>query len=153
MAFRTGSDQERAYSAAKETARYTRSYCVDFYVTSAANTISGNNVLALYHRLVLDNDVFDVAKAVPGIAQYARDIEDDQTYDVASEFTVMQAAITDAIAWIKANYPTDANGWLQHQKFAVDGVSVREFTPAQTAGLRTEIQKVIDSIEESLIAF
>lgn len=152
MAFRTGSDQQRAYNAAKDTARALRQYCVDFNTLAAAESISGNLVLALRTRLVADNAVFEEAKAVPGIATYAKDIEDDPAYDVAAEFNAMQATVDDADAWIVANYPTDASNWLQHQKFTAGGTSVRVFTPAQTAGLRTEVQDIIDAIDEPLTA-
>ena len=152
MAFRTGSDQQRAYNAAKNTARSLRQYCVDFNALAAAENVSGNLVLELRTRLIADNAVFDEVKNVPGIAAYAQDIEDDSTYDVAAEFTTMHTEVADAIGWISANYPADANGWLQHEQLTGTGTDVRAFSPAQTAGLRTEVQDVIDAIEEPLTA-
>ncbi len=150
MAFRTGSDQQRAYNAAKNTARALRQYCVDFNIIAEAENISGNLVLALRERLIADNAVFDEAKAVDGIADYIKAIEDDPTYNVGPEFTAMQDAIEGADAWIVANYPTDSSDWLQHQKFTVAGTDVRSFSPTQTAGLRTKVQSIIDAIEEPL---
>jgi len=87
------------------------------------------------------------ASAVPGIAAYAIDQENDAGYDVVAEFTAMMAAIDNAIATITAGFPKDASNFLLSHTFAPDGTLVaRNFTPAQLTAVVTAVQAVIDSI-------
>jgi hypothetical protein len=83
--------------------------------------------------------------ATPGIVAYAKDQEDDQTYDVVAEFNTMTATITSALGWLDANVPTNVTA-----KAPADwdgGVIIsNEFTPAQTSVLRTRLTAVINTI-------
>lgn len=85
----------------------------------------------------------DETAAVPGIAQYVKDQEGDQGYDIAGEYTAMRAAVTAIRDWIFANMPKQAQGgtdYLLVQELNADGtLADRTFTPAQTASLRTLI--------------
>jgi hypothetical protein len=68
--------------------------------------------------------------------------------DVVAEFTAMESAVEDCRDWIVANLPTDADGYLVIRTLNADGtLTDRMFAPAQTAGLRTEIDAVLATID------
>lgn len=111
----------------------------------AANGADYEFLQRLYLALKNANNYFSTLKTTPGLAAYAKDQESDQAYDVAAEFTAMQTSLTSAMTWMESNVPTNVttkpvNEWG-------DGVIVSNtFTPAQTAGLQTALQGVIDEI-------
>ena len=87
----------------------------------------------------------DTIAATPGIQQYVRDQEQDQTYDIAGEYTTMRASLIAIRDWIFNNLPTFTQAGTKYlivSTLTNDGNIVeREFTPAQTAGLRTLIDQ------------
>ena len=96
---------------------------------------------AIYSLLKNANAQFDSLKTTPGLAQYAKDAENDQAYDVAAEFAAMQAAIASALAWMDANVPTNVTAKAPAD-WGEGTIISNEFTPAQTAGLRTQLAAV-----------
>ena len=113
----------------------------------AAETVSGNLIaLNLFPQLVQYRDRLNIIKTVPNIAAYAQEQEDAVGYDVVAEFNAMVAAIQSVIDWIIANFPSDGT-YILKDELSTNGIAVRQFTPAQTAGLRTEIATIIASID------
>ena len=113
----------------------------------AAGDVSGNLVLQVqteFHAAILRwNDI----KAIPGIAQYAKDQEDDQNYDVVTEFNTMVNAASAVRDRVESDIPTAAGGWMNLQKFEADHtISTRAFTPAQTTQLRTDLDAFIATV-------
>lgn len=91
--------------------------------------------------------------AMPRIAEHAeRDLypyNTDDQLDVVADFTAMVGSIEAVRAWIIANVPADASGYLLVFQFGgVDGSSriMRQFTPAQTTGLRAVLAVLAASI-------
>lgn len=86
------------------------------------------------------------AASVPGIVQYSRDQEDDNTYDLVSEFTALISLIDAAIDNVTATFPTQ-NGFLLEKKFAPDGTyTFGAFTGAQLASLRTALNAIAAAV-------
>lgn len=86
------------------------------------------------------------AAALPGIADYARDVKNDQLLDVVAEFNVVRSAIQAVQDWITANFPTDGDGYLLRETWGAAGPVDRVFTTAQTAALRVLLSAVEASI-------
>lgn len=85
--------------------------------------------------------------AIPGIAEHARELENDPTYDVVAEFNAMLAAMSATVTEVVNTFPKDASGyWLEKQVAGDGNVIFRAFPPAATAQLRTRITAVIASI-------
>lgn len=83
-----------------------------------------------------------------GILAYARDQFDDVTIDLPAEFTALIVALDTVITWVVDNFPTGTGDFLQRYLIAPDGtLTDRSFSSAQTAGLRTQLQALSDSIE------
>lgn len=111
---------------------------------SSENT-SYESLQQIHTVLKRADDQFDSLKTTPGLAQYAKDIEGDQAYDVVAEFTSMQAAIVAAMAWMDGNVPTSVT--VKSPSTWDDATIITStFTPAQTGGLRTQLSAVIAEI-------
>ena len=113
---------------------------------TAAGDVSARGIAMFMHDLSLKSVDLARLKAVPGIVQYAKDQYADAAYDIAAEFTVMQAAVASAVNWLSANLPTDGR-WLQMEEIVEGLVVQRMLTSAQTAGLRTELDALIATID------
>lgn len=92
--------------------------------------------------LIVARDTF-AAAAVPGIAAYVAAQRGVTEQHVTAAFQDMTGAVNGAIAWVVANMPKDASGYLLARQIGAGGVmTYRSFTPAQTAGLRTALEAV-----------
>jgi len=147
MAFRASSIvPSDAYAIVKRAAVQLKINLQGFNTTMQAGNINYEFLQGVYMTLKRADDQFDNLKTTPGLAAYAADQENDQTYDVAAEFNAMQSAINAAINWLNSNIPTSVTAKTPD---TWDGgvIIANEFTPAQTAGLRTQLTNVINAIE------
>ena len=70
----------------------------------------------------------------PGLAQYARDQVNDQTYDVIAEYVILRDAIISCRDNLMGFFPKDANAWILYQTIQPSGrIQNRTFTAAQLA--------------------
>jgi hypothetical protein len=106
-----------------------------------------NEVLEVLDSLVTARNELDSVEAIPGIVQYARDVENDQSYNVGAEFTSVKNAVQAAIDEIVATYPVSANGYVEEFNIGLDGARVyRLFTAQQLSGVVTALQSISASI-------
>lgn len=113
---------------------------------SAAGPLSARAIVEFSENLMQTNAEFDRLKALPGLAAYVKNQYDDQTYDIVSEFTAMQAAILSVAAWVETNIPNDGR-WLLIEEIVGGRVIQRTFTSAQTDPLRIELVVLIATID------
>ena len=142
----TNDDAAIAYAALKQRLRAFRSYTQSVRNACEAGAVSANLLIEYYLRLVNEKAANTAATAVPGIAQWAQDRDGGVGYDVAAEFTAVNAAIDNTRDWISTNFPS-SGGYLQKDQLTVDGVTVRSFQPSQTAGFRA----VLDALLATMI--
>ena len=149
MAFpATAGDQSSALQRAIGVASRLKTRATNVNNQMAAGNTSAEVVLAIRDDLINADNVFAEVAAVSGIAQYAKDQFDDQLYDVVADFNTMRTAIAAAIAAIETAFPSSGGFILKESLVAsTSGTSIRTFTPAQTAGIRTALAAVISSIE------
>lgn len=116
---------------------------------AAANNVPGSRITTWLANMASLQTTLDTMTAVTGMAAYAQAQTNDPTLDIAAAYTAMKNALTAARSWVLANYPKDVNGYLLDTKLnATTGVpEARLFTPAETAGLRTQLDAVIASID------
>lgn len=141
------SPQSRALLDAQTQARSLKTYVTNARDAMAAGSVSANLVTECYLKVVVSSAVFNSAKQVPGITQYAKDQFNDQNLNVVQTFNVMLGTIGVVISEIQSTYPVDGNGWLLERKFSVDGFNTRSFTPAQTVNLRSKLTDLIATID------
>ena len=122
--------------------------CESLYGRSLGGNITAYAItIDLLPKLRAAYTVFLEAETVNGIAAYAQEQLGSPELDVVQEFAATKAAIEGVIAWVAANLPKDDDGYLLIETMGPDGsLSPRTFTPAQTAGLRTVLQAVMDTI-------
>lgn len=113
---------------------------------AAGNVGSMAIVQDLFPSLRKHRAALVTAAATQGIGAYAQQIKNNGTLDVVEEFNAVITAIDNVLNWISANFPKDASGFLLAQTLGAEGPVDRQFTPAQTAGLRTQLDTIISAI-------
>lgn len=117
---------------------------------TAAGPVGGSRILDLWGFLKTERPGLVSAAATPGLAEYAREQKNktvsDPTFDVVAEFNALIAAIDNVTGWMEANFPKDAGGFILAQTFGASGLVDRQFTSAQTAGLRTQLDALLNAI-------
>lgn len=97
---------------------------------------------------LLNNAVttWNAASSVPGVVAYARDQFNDQTMNVAAEFTAMVGAAEGLKSWIFTAFPT-SGGAILNQSMDEDGqLTSLFFTQAQLAPFVTEADILLATI-------
>lgn len=91
---------------------------------------------------------FERFKGVSGLNAYATAQVPNYAGTMTSDIAATQAAILACVDWIVTNFPKDStNTYLLAQSLAADGTrTMRSFSTAQTAGLRTQLQALIATI-------
>lgn len=143
MAFR--SDKKATYDSITNRISALKSYLADSIAQMAAGNVSGNLIKEVLLTLIQAKTEMTAAASVPGIGDYAKAQEGDLLYDVAAEFSTLSTAIDTAGGWILTNMPA-SGGYIQLEEWDASGVTVRTFAPAATAGLRTNLQVIVDAI-------
>ncbi len=144
MAFLSG----EAFRESQNLAANIRKQAVEGIAFMAANSVSANSIIGIRRKFISAKDEFNRFAAVPGIADYARNQHNDPSYDVIAEYTLMKTAIDGVITWIADNFPADDDGYILKDQLTPTGTDVRAFTSAATAGFRTELQSLVDTIAE-----
>lgn len=121
--------------------------CSTAITETAAGPIDSEAIVALYRALNAAKERIGEYVLLPGFVQYVKDTEANQAYDIAVEVASLQALISSALLWVETQFPKSA-GWLLFLRI-VDGViEPRSFNSISTAGLRTELQAVVDFFTE-----
>jgi hypothetical protein len=112
-----------------------------------AGLVNADNVLGVFHDMRRwDADLSAIA-AIPGIVQFARDVESDQGYDVVTEYNALKLTIDTLMTEIKTTFPVDGNGYLLEKKWNAQGTyDFRQFTVAQLA----TVVSLIDAVGASV---
>ena len=134
------------YEAIKVNGARLKNRCEVVHSRLAAQSVESDEIIAWYRSMAIESARALNAAATPGIVAYAQVVEDNPGYDVAAELTALSDACVACNTWIETNFP-DTNGWLLAYTIAGGVVTQRTFSPAQTAGLRTQIQPVFDAIQ------
>ena len=85
--------------------------------------------------------------AVPSIAARTAALKGVAEASIVADFNAMLAAMDNIVSWVAANFPKDANGFLLSQTLGADGPIDRQFTTAQTAAMRTQLDSLIAAID------
>lgn len=149
MAFKaTNYTLARGYDSLKAIAARLKKFAQQASTKMQAGDVDSNYLFAIVDELLADKAQMTEYSQLPGMAQYARDQEDDQTYDVVAEYNAMIAAINAAGIWIRDNFPKDVDDYLLERKFNLNVTTApRIFTPAELTGLVTLIDAVDAAIE------
>lgn len=148
MAFKaTNVELGTAYKQVKISAKNLKANLQVIRAYSETNNIGYQYIFNVVRLLIKVNAAFDELKTTPGLLQYAKDQENDQAYNVGSEFTAMQQAIADTLTWFDTNVPVNVTLSNPSNWTSDDMPISNTFTPQQTAGMRTQMDVVITAIE------
>lgn len=113
---------------------------------SATGNILAQDILGCYTFLKRERAFLVTRAAVSGLSAYAQAQKNQPGLDVVAEFNTVIATLDAVTGWMASNFPQDGNGFLLSHSFGPDGLVDRQFTPAQTAGLRTQLDTVLAAI-------
>jgi len=146
MAFRTDG-LSKAYQKAQSEAIRIKAFATSARNALLAGPVSANAVIQIMTNLKSSVEVWSTVSSLPGIAQYAKDQENDQTYDVVVEFLAMRNAAVACIDWVFNNFPKSPGGFIEKDTLETDGaITVRAFTTAQTVGLQTALADLVAAV-------
>lgn len=143
MAFRAV--KADTYAAIRSRATQLKKLATDSKAVMLAGPVSASAIRQLLDLFIQGKAELQAAGAVPGMADFAKAQEGDAAYDVAAEFTAMVNACTGVIDWIVANVPA-SGGYVQTEQWSASGVTLRTFSTASTAGLRTTLDTFIATV-------
>ena len=151
MAFPSGKTKDtlnKAFTDTQTHARTLKQQAIDIRDTTLAGDITRKVIMDFNTRIADALDTWNLASIKVGIGQYARDQLEDQTLTLAADFVAMKTTAEATRDWIIANFP-NTGGLLLERSFDVNGRMVlATLTTAQTAGLRTELNLLIATIED-----
>ena len=126
------------------TARRLKANSAVFRGEAAAGNINADRITEeVLRNLVVARNTFTAAAAVPGMAAFVAAERSVTQQQVADDFNAMLGAVNAAISWIAANMPKNGAGFLLIRSIDAQGaLTYRQFTPAETAGLRTALLAV-----------
>jgi len=146
MAFKTDG-LAKAYAGAQQESIRVKSFAMNHSTGLAAGNVSANQVQSIMTQMKSSIELWDAASGLSGMAQWAKDQEDDQLYDVVAEFTTMRAAAVTVRDWVINNFPTSAGGFIEKDTYELDGaITVRVFTPVETAALQSHLDALAVAI-------
>ena len=116
---------------------------------SAAGVVSARRIAEHLDALTQWNAQLNTLKTTPGLADYAKEQFSDATFDIVQAFVNMQAAIVNTGTWISTNIPkeTVTNRWMLLEEIVNGRVVERTLTTVQTAGLRTQLDALLATID------
>ena len=151
MAFPSGRTKDtlnKAFNDTQAHARNLKQDAIDIRDTSLAGDIPRKVIMEFNTKIADALDIWSIASAKAGIVQYAKDQLEDQTLTLPADFAAMTTTAIATRDWIIANFP-NTGGLLLERSFDVNGRMVLAIlTTGQTAGLRTELNLLIATIED-----
>lgn len=143
MSFRA--ERASTYASIRSRATQLKRLAQDSHDLTLDGPVSASAVRQLLDLFIQGKAEMEAAAQVPGMAEYAQAQEGDPNYDVATEFGAMISAAGDVIAWIVAAVPK-SDGYVLHEQWSANGVTVRTFATNETAGLRSVLNAFIATV-------
>jgi len=137
---------QEAYQTVKRAAVQLKINLQSFNSVLAVSSADYDYIRGVYRTLERANSQFNNLKTTPGIGQFAKDQELDQTYDVVGAFGSMQTSIGAALSWIDLNVPTSVTA-KSPSEWGDGTIIALSFTPTQTSGLQLVLASVIAEID------
>lgn len=134
-----------AFAAIRANAAGWKAQAQNANISLAAGNVDTNFVFRMLDQLNGAITALTLWKAVTGLDAYA--IGQAYTGTMSSDCAATITAAQACIAWIVANFPADAGGFLQGFTLNADGTRTpRSFTPANTAGLQADLAAFVATI-------
>lgn len=144
----TRATKGNAYDLAKSLCADLKAGANNLNTSSAAGPISANVLREFFIFLLSCKTQLNTIIAIPGINDYVKLQEGDPNYQFVTESTTTITEVSDTIDWIIANMPVGGAGnYVLVEQWSSSGIVTRNFSSAQTAGLRTQLTALIATID------
>ena len=151
MAFNTGTGTsislDRAFEAIEGVAFGIKNLSQALSDRSAAGNVTGEHIQRYFDNLGDKRNELQSWAAkmtdMTAATAYARDRYNDPAYDAQAEYTALLAQINATLSFIATNIPSDLIVWDDTNGY-VDWVP---YNSGQTAGLRAQLQALVDAID------
>lgn len=121
-------------------------FCQQAHARLAAADTPSPMILDLRRTLATISARLMTLATTPGLAAYAQEQKNAPGLNIATEFSTVQTAISDAITYIEAAIPKSGT-YLLHEEWGAGGTIInRQFTPVATQTLRTKLDAIITGI-------
>lgn len=144
-----GTTLNDALASVDRTAAQIKAKCEALRLQSASGDITAYQVTQdLLPKIKAARTVFLAAAELPGIAAYVAAQRGIGEQAVVDAFNAMLSAVSGCLSWIEDNLPKEG-GFLLIEQISDDDTGVitpRDFSSAETAGLRVQLQAVEDAI-------
>lgn len=138
---------DEGLSEAQKTAKRSKTFARRIIADSVAGNISSNEVIKVMREFREIGERLTFIVALPGLNAYAKEQYDNALLDVVAEILPIRDAADAIRDWVVANFPTSSSGFMERDTLNPDGsITIRQFSSAQAAGFRTELQAYVDSI-------
>ncbi len=121
-----------------------------FVADGVSRGIGWDRLEGIYTQVRTTKTIMERAAAIGGIGPYAKQQLGGRGGDWTTELVALIGFMDDFMSAIVAETPKDADGWLLVQKTDLidkeDGLEYRQFSPAQSTGLRAKAQAIIAAI-------
>jgi len=125
----------------------TKSQAQNAIITMQANNIDTNFVFQILDQLRSFMTLLASVAGIPNLDAYANAQCPGYNGSLTADGTAVFNAAQGVINWVVANFPVDAQGYLQAFKLNSDGSRApASFNPGQTTGLVTVLQAFIATI-------
>jgi len=141
MAIIIESDLRDPYESFKKRAASLEGRLQNDHDTMAAGDIDADFIRALTIYINNAMTYIDNFLLIPGIVQFVKDYENDQTYDISVEATSLKALLQAVIDEIKVRFPVSGT-YLLYAEWVGNVIQPRTLTPANTSTIRTVINAV-----------
>lgn len=130
-----------AFSEAESAIKHARSVAVSRSAAMASGNVGSETIIRLYVDLGNDLAKMIAAGQQPGIVDYARSQKNNPTLDVVDAYNTVRDAVIAARTAINNGFPKDtvSGTFLLSHSLNGSGLVERQFTPAQTASVRTAL--------------
>lgn len=134
-----------AFAAIRNNAANWKAQAQNANISLAAGNVTTDFVFRMLDQLGGTITALTSWKAVAGLDSFAT----GQGYSgtLSSDCTTTSNAAQTCITWVSGNFPTSSNGFLLGHTLNADGTrTARSFTPANTAGLQTNLTAFVATI-------
>lgn len=126
----------------------TKSQTQNAVATMQVQNVDTDFVFQTLNRLNWLISTLNAWKDTPGLDAYATSDLPNYSGTLTTDITAVISAAQACIDWVVTNFPKDStNVYILAESLNQDGSrTLRQFTPAQTAGFRTVLQALISTI-------
>ncbi len=137
----TNYDAGTAVASVSAVAASLKQQCASYITALQSGPVSADQIIGVLSSMSGQGDRIASLKATTGLNAQAQAQIPGYVGTMTSDITALQTVLQGVIDWVVNNIPKDGNGFILVYTMTPTGNKVaRTFSPAQTAGLVTQLQ-------------